>query len=548
MSDEFAKALYNAPFHKYSATFLKIEDKDTKLVPFFPNDAQDIVLEEIYRQQAAKRPIRLLILKGRQQGMSTLCQAYLGWRALTRHGTRCITVGQNLAATNDLFNKFEVMFRELDDEVPGLKPKVESREGGRRMRFEPPTRSYLRADSAHEPEKVGRSGTFQCAHLTEVPQWTKPDETMQAVLATIPNTPESAVFIETTAKGVSDWFYKTWIASQAALRRGEEPEFVPVFVPWFKSSEYARPQREGEAPLDEEEQKLRKQYDLSDDQMFWYRDQRIRYRERVAEEYPFTWQEAFLSAGLPFFRRDALEHYRGERREPLRKGFFKTFGKGRSTKVRFKDQGHGPTHIFEKAKAGGRYSVGVDFASGRAADFSAITVVDADTLDVVATHRSKLLPDDVLYESYFLASYYNKALIVPERTGIGQAFVDRLVNDIKYGNVYVDRDTTSVRKKRGTRYGFSTTTASRKPLLEDMAHLVHTKAVSIPCRRLFGEMSTFVYTDDSGDRAEADGDEHDDILFSFAMALAGVDSAPLPPGTKFDPVRDRAMISPNTGY
>lgn len=543
--------LAKATFQQFGRAVLKIEDERGLIVPFELNEAQLEVYREIKRQEASGRAIRILILKGRQQGMSTLCQMRLLWRMLTRPGSRCQTVGHNLAGIHELYGKVDRGIRELPDFLrPDLEPGGER---GRRMRFADPLRSSYRGDSAADPEQVGRGTTIQYAHLTEIPQWARPDETMQAVLATIPDYPDTEIYVETTAKGASGWFYETWIDSIRAVERGEEPEFVPVFVPWFKTARYARKQRPGEPPLDRNERAFKKQYGLTDEQVLWYRDQRKRFGERVTEEYPSSWEEAFLSSGLPFFRRDSLEFYRERRREPDRKGHFRL---DRETgKASFELEAFGPTWVFSQPVPEHRYSVGVDFASGRARDYSTIVVIDVDGKEIVATHQSKLLPDDVLTEAVALARIYNDAIIVPERSGIGQSPVDRLVNEWGYPNVYRETDTVRVRKQRGARFGFATSVGTRRWLLEDMAHVVHTRAIDIPCSRLVDEMQSFVYTDDEGDHAAAGEGSHDDLVMGFAIALRGFTSAPPKKLPEFDAKGDRikrskrsTVISRRAGY
>lgn len=534
MSSEFVDQLRNASFPQRARAIYKIEDKEGNLVPFELNESQKIVYREVVRQRKNGRPVRLLILKGRQQGMSTLCQGLIFDECLFRWGTKAITVGHKLDATNDLFTKPETMYDNLPDGI-GLRPEVKSRELGRRMRYDSPVRSYMRADSAHKSGEVGRSGTFQLAHLTEVPQWKDPDDTMQAVLSCIPDHNDTMVMIETTAKGTSDWFYRQWVKGISDMEKGVEPEFVPVFVPWYKEKRYKRSRRPGEPELTSSEQKLMEQHGITEEQMLWYRDKTSALGEKVSEEYPFTWREAFLSAGLPFIKRTSIGRMRKRARPALLQGTFEV-KRDRKTGVsvaKFAERPQGPTHLFEKRDRAHRYSVGFDPATGRAADSSAIAVLCADTNRVVATHQSKMLPDRALKEAYLLAKYFNDAVIVPERTGIGQTLVDRLVDDLGYVNVYIDESPNAVKRKSGNRYGFDTVTGKRMSLLEDMAHMVHNNLIEVPCARLVRELQNLVFVDDKGKRVEADAGSHDDVAFAFALAIQGLDQLPPAPGTGF---------------
>lgn len=485
--------------------------------------------------------------------MSTLCQMLIAHRMFTQPGVRCLTVGHNLAAVHDLYGKFDRALKMLPD---FLRPDTEpGGERGRRMKLADPLRSSYRADSAHDPEGVGRGMTVQVAHLTEIPQWSKPDETMQAVLATIPDGPQTMILVETTAKGASGWFYEAWMKAQRKLARGEEPEFYPVFVPWFKTSRYARKRRSGEPQLSKGEREFRDRYSLRNEQVYWYRDQRDRYGERVTEEFPSNWEEAFLSSGIPYFKRDILKWLREDRiRSDFQSGMFVRYGD--TGRYSFRKEDFAPTRIFETPNHRHRYVVGIDFASGRAKDSSAIVVIDVDAKRVVATHQSKWDPNDVLMEAVCLGRWYRTgegedavpALLLPERNGIGQPFVDKLVNEIGYERIYRDRDNTSVRSKRAPRYGWATTNANRRWLLEEMAMLVHSKSIDIPDQRLIDEMHTFVYTTAEGEHAAAQEGSHDDLVMAFAIAIRGYQSAPAAAPKRAGHRPDGPVISSTTGY
>lgn len=560
------QAMAGARFRDYAPNLLTIENENGELVPFELNEAQLILEDEVERQQALGRPVRILVLKGRQQGVSTWAQGRKAHRSFTRR-TRGLTVGHQLAAVHELWGKLDRFHRglaageaalELAKAGIVLQPPLEPGMGekGRRTVFADPLGSVCRYDSAADPQSVGRGITVQFAHLTEIPQWSKPDETMQAVLATISDNPDTMVLVETTAKGASGWFYETWCSAMADVMRGVEPEFVPIFIEWWRTKRYARKRRSGEPKLSPREVEFRDKYDLRDEQVYWYRDQRRKYGERVAEEFPCTWQEAFLSSGLPFFRREIMADYRLAVENPdiLRTGQWIVDEHGYG---HWNERPGAPTTVFAEPVEHHRYVVGADFASGRAGDRSAIVVIDATTREVVATHSSMLDPDRVLDEAYCLAQVYNGALIVPERSGIGQVLVDRLVNEMGpnrtgYTNVYREYDPVAVKHHGGSRYGWATSNRNRQWLLEELARHIHEKRLSIPCPEVVKELGTFVYTDETGDRAEAGDDALDDLVMALAFAVRGLSY--LPPATTSattdlrSPAERRAHISSATGY
>lgn len=520
---ELGEMVATASFPKYSQALIKIEDEGGALVPFKLNEAQRVVWSEVTRQQEQGRPVRVAICKGRQQGMSTLLQMYLAWKMFTTPGARCLTVSHTLASVHSLYDKVERAWSELPEV---LRPERDTGgERGRRMRMADPLRSFYRADSAHDPESVGRGMTLHHVHLSEAPQFRQPEETAQAVLATVPDHPDTSVFIESTAKGASGWFYEVFLEGMNALSRGEEPEIMPVFVPWYLTERYTRSKRSGEPDLTPAELEFQKKYNLTEGQVRWYRDQRTRYGDRVTEEYPSEWREAFLSSGMSFFDREALAHYRDNRREPLKRGRYRTTKRDGKTRGAFQQDWQGPTHIFADPDKDHSYVIGVDFASGRARDHSSIIVLDKDARSICATHRSKMMPEDVLAEAVFLGHAYNRALIVPERSGIGVTLVDRLVHDWGYQNTYRETDPSKVRFHKAARFGWATSNSTKAWLLEEMAMIVNKKSIEIPDTRIIEEMGTFVYLDDEGKLAGAGEGAYDDMVMGMAFAIRGLSAA-----------------------
>lgn len=473
--------------------------------------------------------------------MSTFCQAFIAWKILTTPRIRAGVVGHKLQPVGDLYSKLETIIEELPE---WFGARIASKKDGRRIKLE--NNASVTFESAHVPGAVGRGGTRQVLHLTETPQWADEDESMQAMKPVIRDAPGTYVFVETTAKGASGWFHDRFRDGMRALDKGEEPEWVPVFVPWFLTREYRRPRRVGERPLSQSERSFKAKYGLTTEQCLWHRDQCNDLGERVHEEFPSCWEDAFLHSGAPFFRTDAIEWVQSlvkKQGPPIKQGLFRNAG----ARAVFETRTSGPTHIFEKAQPEHRYSVGVDFASGTASDFNSITVIDWDAEGggrVVATHRSKLSADATLHEAWLLAEHYNKAVIVGDRTGIGEPVMRRLHEEIHYAHIYLDRDPHSVKYHGGAKRGVAISARQRSGLLDDMATLIHSQRLQIPCGRISDEMRTFVWVTD--ERAEAEGNNHDDCLFSLALAVRGRDQLP----AVAQPVvrHRRPLTSSRTGY
>jgi hypothetical protein len=67
-------------FEFWAATCAKIQDKESKrMIPFILNRGQRKLLAQYERQRLENKPIRVILVKARQWGGSTLTQIYMLW-------------------------------------------------------------------------------------------------------------------------------------------------------------------------------------------------------------------------------------------------------------------------------------------------------------------------------------------------------------------------------------------------------------------------------------------------------------------------------------
>ena len=526
-----ARRLYR-DFPLFARLCLKIEGKDGKLVPFELNAAQKIVWKEIKRQMDARLPVKVLTLKGRQQGMSTLFQAISMWLACTREGFKGMTVVHKFnPAGVDLFGKVELMHENLPPEIAELVPVAPGKQAGRRLKFGEPMRSMLVVESAEEAKAVGRSGTFMFGHLTEIPWWPKAEETVAAFLATVENNPESMVLVESTAQGYGNWFADQWAAAEKAVEEGTRPAFQPVFVPWFVTPEYRRKRDPLDAPLTGSERKRMKKLGITEEQILWYRDKIAASGDLAQQEYPDTPRDAFLSSGMPYFRQVPLAKLRKhaeDASQAAKKGHWRISWNGGRVKAKFEQGANGDLWVWESPKAGHVYVVSVDPSTGRAKDNSAyhvLDVTDGSKVQQVASYQGKLPAEELAVDSILTANYYNKALWVCERNTYGEGAITKM-KDIGYENVYHMRNQTASGKRvRSKEPGWIQSRKSRPYALECLAELVHNDLIELNDVRTIREMENFIFVDDAGEKARAAQGAHDDMVLSLAIGVAARDQA-----------------------
>ena len=80
----------------------QLEDGSFAAIPFIPNPEQDIVIRWLEDQEADKQPIRFIILKARQLGMTTLAMALWFHMCTFRDLVRCQVIGHRKEDTRKI--------------------------------------------------------------------------------------------------------------------------------------------------------------------------------------------------------------------------------------------------------------------------------------------------------------------------------------------------------------------------------------------------------------------------------------------------------------
>lgn len=497
-------------FGWFCERFLRIKDKGGRIVPLVLNEAQWVIVRAIQAQVDAGRPVRIVGVKGRQQGFSTVGMAYLAWKAFVNSGQSCLVIAQDLEPASQLFGKVELMHHYYPELF--RPPKAPGVRAGRKLVFDEPLHSMIYVDTS-ENRDAGRSGTFQHAWCTEIPYWPDAERTMSGLLQSIPPSPGTSIIIESTAGGVGDWFHELWLKAADPAS-----EFDQVFVPWFLTVEYRRVRNPADEPLSGFERGLGKRFGLDDSQLLWYRDKRAALGDdKLAQEFPCTADEAFLASGRPYFRREALQRVRGEVMSPLRRGWFKQVRSRVGLVESESDRANG-WWVWKYPVRSHFYTVFADPASGRAKDRSAIQVVDVSEWTQCASFLSPTTtPDELAREVYWMGKLYNWALASPENNNHGELTIYKL-KELGYGNLYRHVDRSTALESERSEYGWRTTSKTRPLMISRLGELVHSGELSVFCQRTLREMESFVF-DEAGKRAEAQTGAHDDLVMSLAGAV-----------------------------
>lgn len=142
----------------YCSRNLKIRTKEGQIVPFEWNDAQRLLHKKLQEQLAEKGMVRAIVLKGRQQGCSTLVAARFYKRTSMQFGKRTMILTHLDSATQNLFGMVKTYF-DLSDSA--LKPAIKAN-SGTELSFSKLRSGYKVATAGSK--NAGRSDTVQYLH------------------------------------------------------------------------------------------------------------------------------------------------------------------------------------------------------------------------------------------------------------------------------------------------------------------------------------------------------------------------------------------------
>ncbi|EIK96059.1 hypothetical protein PMM47T1_13905 [Pseudomonas sp. M47T1] len=241
----------------YCARNLKIRTKEGEILPFVWNDAQRALHARIEQQKVDKGWVRAIVLKGRQQGISTYVAGRFYKRTSMGFGKRTMILTHLDSATQNLFGMAKTFF-ELSDDT--LRPTIKAN-SGTELSFAK-LRSGYKVATAGSPG-AGRSDTIQYLHASEMAFWANAQKIMAGLGQTVPLIDGSEAIIESTANGMGNLFHQFWV-----LAVGGKSDYMAVFIPWFVEQGYRRAVPK-DFELSDEDLEYMEAYDLDEEQMAW---------------------------------------------------------------------------------------------------------------------------------------------------------------------------------------------------------------------------------------------------------------------------------------
>lgn len=384
---------------------------------------------------------------------------------------------------------------------------------------------------------------------SEVATWESGEDLVASLMQTVPDAEvmdkPSMVFLESTAEGRGNYFHKEYVAAAEGKNN-----YQPAFAPWWILDTYERDATFEElGKLNDYElflvdlmrnghDTLGHHFPISEEaiprKLAFYRRKAKDFAatpERLPQEYPSTWQEAFIASGKNVFNPLALQEMEKDatpledvdyyKITPLEDRPYEEF---ELEKVSFEPNEtpddftyKAPLKIWEKPKPYKEYVIGADVAEGlKGGDFSVATVVDVSTMEVVARWRGHCDPDKFGEILGALGTYYNYALIGVEVNNHGLTTVQKL-RDTFYTNLYKrDRGYDEEWETPTVNLGWKTDMRTKRLMIDDLIKLVRERVIKDKDIVFINE--AFSYVRDERGRMNAEEGSHDDVVMSTAIA------------------------------
>lgn len=498
-----------------------VVDKEKNTCPFFLNEVQIEFLDILNKaiddfDKGIITDISLIILKGRQQGFTTLVTAYQLCCSILNRNFEGYTLADKSDNSEAIFqNKAKYPFGQLPDV---LKP-TEKFNNRKQLLFEKINSSWS-VDTA--TKEVGRSRTVNFFHGSECAFWKDGIEYIQAALGEA-LTKNCIKIYESTANGFND-YKKMW----------DSGVHINCFFPWWKTPEYrlefisedkkqefvefTRTVRSKDEWISERMRWLLEEIHLDVEQVYWYYKKYEKYlnKDKIKQEYPCDPQEAFIMSGKPVFDALKLIARKAAAPRPLKIGYFTyDYNNQMISNIRWVNDRNGYIRIYQVPDSPEvtKYCIGGDTA-GEGSDSFTGHVLDARTGIQVAVLKHQFDEDQYAKQIYCLGMYYKKALVSIETNF--STFPVRELQRLEYPNIYVREDVDVYTNKPTKHFGFKTTMLTRPTILSALIEVVRDHIETINDLDTMEELLTIIRNEKG--KIEAPEGGHDDQMMGLAIA------------------------------
>lgn len=572
--EQFVRIRCRYDFAFWAAVFVYIKRKGGgEDILFRLSRPQRRFVERLERLRKAGKPIRIVLLKARQWGGSTVSQLYMAWLQLVHKvGLNSLIIAHQGAGSDEIKDMFDRMIKaypvemlhKLGEAYDANEPKLVGVGKSGSIYRVPQRNCKIKIGTAERPDSC-RGGDYNLVHLSEVGLWKategkKPEDIVRSACSGVLYRPYTMIVYESTANGTGNFFQREYdMASKG------KSQFEAMFVSWFDIEIYSTPvddilsfaanlydNRNNDNVASSREESGKYLWWLWEkgatlEAIHWYILERAKYNEHasMASEYPSDDVEAFVHSGTMVFDKYKVEAFKKYCKEPRFVGDVYADadeGKNALKNLRFVEDRQGLLWIWEKPeidedeKVTDRYLTVVD-VGGRSskADWSVIVVFDRLFMAeggrpaVVAQWYGHCDIDLLAWKAAQIAAFYDNSLLVIESNTLETHDKERdvdgdqsqfILNQIKgvYPNLYARKQSEEdILQGLPTKYGFHTNVATKPMVISTLVKVIRQNLYVERDARCLDEYLTYEKKPNGAYGAIIG--KHDDLLMTRAIGL-----------------------------
>ncbi|MEG1724102.1 MAG: hypothetical protein RR313_01780 [Anaerovoracaceae bacterium] len=571
----YIRSKYDFCFWAY--VFVKIKPKlGGENIQFKLRNEQRIFLNFLEDARLAQEPIRIILLKARQWGGSTLVQIYIAWIQLL-HKTGWYS--QIIAQTKDVSKKIKGMYSKLLQSYPAWMLDIDT---DVQLRFSPyenssadsvitysignkniQARDIMITIGTYENPDATRGTDSALVHYSEVAIWKqtdgkKPEDIIRSVSGGLLEVPLTLEVLESTPNGTGNFFHEQWEICKCGNGYRKA-----VFIPWYyiehdslkvkNEAEFAQwllNNMLNDNAIDGWKDSGRYYWYLWEqgatfNGINWYRTKSKAFEDHadMASEAPSNDIEAFKHSGNKVFDIFKIEELKKGKQYPKFIGEVhgnSSKGKDSLENLRFLKDRQGCLKVWnlpdKEIEVSNRYLVIVDVGGrSKGADLSVIRVFDRFAMSIggkpelVAQWRGHPNRHDVLaWKSAQISKFYNNALLVIESNSIDKDkfndtdgdHTEYIFNQIGgiYNNLYArSNKEEDIKAGAPTKWGFQTNKITKPLIIDNLVSCLDELAWIEKDSVAFDELSWYEKKEDGSYGAIAG--HHDDVLMTIAIGL-----------------------------
>jgi hypothetical protein len=272
-------------FIAFARNALNILTKESQIKQFTLNHGQSL-FHSFVEQNKREGINKFVIVKARQLGITTYIVNRLLHKVITNPMKHALILSHESMSTEHIFGILKFAYTNIPPNY--YRPNSVKNNQNELILNNGSSVKVATAGGT----RLGRSTTTNFIHMSEVAFYKDSSFLVASTLQSFVNNKDDELFLESTANGMGTLFHQKAID-------GLDPksEYRTFFLAWNQQKEYATPILPfDEFKLTEEEQELKKLYNLTDEQLNWRRT-KIRefkgFEWAFKQEYPLNITEAF---------------------------------------------------------------------------------------------------------------------------------------------------------------------------------------------------------------------------------------------------------------